>query len=181
MEEVGMMVCCSHTGWQTARDVLEAATKPVIFSPSNAYEVFANRRNIPDDLIKGCAATGGVIGINGLSRFIGKTDAGHDNSTAALFRHLDHIVQLIGPEHVGLGLDFVFDTDELLAFYKARPDLYPPELGYSKPTPMVEPERLPGLVEMMLERGYGEDAVRAILGSNLERVARAVWKSPAFA
>jgi membrane dipeptidase len=181
MEQVGMVVCCSHTGWQTAREVLEVATKPVIFSHSNAYEIFPHWRNIPDDLIKGCAATGGVIGINGLSRFIGKTDSGHDNSTAALFRHLDHIVQLVGPEHAGLGLDFVFDTDELLAFYKARPDLYPPEFGYSKPTPMVEPERLTELVDMMLERDYGEEAIRAILGGNLERVAQKVWKSPVSA
>jgi membrane dipeptidase len=181
MEKVGMVTDCSHTGWKTARDVLELATKPVIFSHSNSHAVFPHWRNIPDILIRACAATGGVVGINGLSRFIGTTTEGHDNSTRALFRHLDHIVQLVGAEHAGLGLDFVFDTDELLAFYKARPDLYPPDKGYSKPTPMVEPERLTELVQMMIDHGYPDDAVRAILGGNLQRVARAVWRAPAMA
>ncbi|HET9446768.1 MAG TPA: membrane dipeptidase [Steroidobacteraceae bacterium] len=176
MESVGMVPCCSHAGWRTAREILELATGPVIFSHSNAHAVFAHPRNIPDELIKACADTGGVIGVNGISRFIGRTDAGFDNSTEGLFRHLDHMVQLVGPRHVGLGLDYVFDTEELLAFYRARPDLFPPENGYSKPTPMVEPERLPDLVATMLAHGYDAQAIRGILGENHLRVAAARWR-----
>jgi len=176
MEAVGMVVCCSHTGWRTAREVIDAATKPVIFSHSNAHAVHPHPRNIPDDLIRACAETGGVIGVNGLSRFIGGSGETFDNSTAGLFRHIDHMVQLVGPRHVGLGLDYVFDTEELVSFYRARPDLYPASKGYMRPTPMVEPERLGDIVETLLGHGYGETAVRQILGENHLRVARACWQ-----
>ncbi|MGN6317841.1 dipeptidase [Trinickia sp.] len=177
MRRVGMVPCCSHTGWKTAREVIAYVDGPVIFSHSNAYEVFGHHRNIPDDLIKACAASGGVIGLNGVSRFIGKTsDVDHDNSTEALFRHLDHMVQLVGPDHVGLALDYVFDQSQLMHHFRSRPDLFPPELGYTKPTPMVEPERLPAIVRMMIDHGYPDDGIEKILGANHLRVARACWK-----
>ncbi len=87
MERVGMIVCCSHTGHRTAREVLEVATKPVIFSHSNPSALHAHPRNIPDDLILGCAATGGVVGINGIGSFLGK----NDNTSKTFARHIDHV------------------------------------------------------------------------------------------
>ena len=62
MTRVGMLPCCSHTGWRTAMQVMEHVGGPVIFSHSNSHAVHAHPRNIPDELIKACAATGGVIG-----------------------------------------------------------------------------------------------------------------------
>jgi membrane dipeptidase len=177
MRRVGMVPCCSHVGWDTAREVLAYVEGPVIFSHSNAYEIFGHHRNIPDDLIEACAASGGVIGLNGISRFIGKkSESEHDNSTEALFRHLDYMVQMVGADHVGLALDYVFDQSQLAQHYKSRPDLFPPELGYTKPTPMVEPERLPAIVSKMIDHGYPEDAIEKILGGNHLRVAKACWK-----
>ncbi|MGF6533876.1 membrane dipeptidase [Paraburkholderia sp. GAS206C] len=177
MTRVGMVPCCSHTGWRTAREVMDHVEGPVIFSHSNAYAVYEQPRNIPDDLIVACAATGGVVGLNGLGRFIGKDLEGNlDSRNEALFRHLDHMVQLVGPDHVGIGFDYVFDVDELVAHYKARPDLFPPSRGYPTPAPMVEPERLPSIVQMMLDRGYPPDTICKILGGNHLRVAQAAWK-----
>jgi membrane dipeptidase len=173
MRRVGMVPCCSHTGWKSARDVLDCAAGPVIFSHSNAHAVHPHPRNIPDDLIKACAATGGVVGINGIGRFLGD----NDNRTETWFRHLDHMVQLVGPDHVGLALDYVFDVDELKAFYRQRPDLYPPDRGYIKPSPTIEPERLPSLVRIMLDHHYPLDAIKKILGENHLRVAATCWKS----
>src|SRR6185437_7529189 len=127
MARVGMVPCCSHTGWRTAAEVMERASGPVIFSHSNAYALHPHPRNIPDELIRACAATGGVVGVNGLGPFLGATEG---NLTSRLFEHIDHMVQLVGPDHVGLGLDYVYDTAELDVFFAARPDLYPPEQGY---------------------------------------------------
>jgi membrane dipeptidase len=172
MLRVGMVPCCSHTGWKSAREVLSYVDGPVIFSHSNAYAIWAHPRNIPDDLIKACAATGGVVGVNGIGRFLGD----RDNRTETLFRHLDHMVQLVGPDHVGLALDYVWDVEELKAYYKSRPDLFPPEKGYDAPSPTIEPERLPHIVSAMVDHGYSHEAVAKILGGNHLRVARAVWK-----
>ncbi|MGC1305014.1 MAG: membrane dipeptidase [Caulobacteraceae bacterium] len=171
MQRLGMLPCVSHTGWKTARQVLSLAQGPVIFSHSNAYAVHPHPRNIPDDLAKACAETGGVIGINGLGRFIGD----NDNSTRGWFRHVDHMVALVGPEHVGVALDYVWDLDEARAWYKSRPDLYPPDKGYVGPSANIEPERLPALVAIMFEHGYPEDVIVAIMGGNHMRIAQ-VWK-----
>ncbi|WP_414441251.1 dipeptidase [Burkholderia sp. 22PA0106] len=177
MARVGMVPCCSHTGWRTARDVLDHARGPVIFSHSNAHAVYEHPRNIPDELIVACAQSGGVVGINGIGRFVGKDAQGDlDSRNEAIFRHLDHMVELVGPDHVGLGFDYVFDIEELVSFYTSRPDLFPPSRGYPTPAPMVEPERLPSLVRMLFDKGYPADAIVKILGVNHLRVARQVWK-----
>jgi membrane dipeptidase len=168
MRRVGMIPCCSHTGWKTAREVIDYVQGPVIFSHSNAYSVFAHPRNIPDDLIRACAGAGGVIGVNGIGRFIGN----NDNSTDGWFRHLDHMVQLVGPEHVGLGMDYVWDLEEWKAFYRSAPHLFPPQQGYVEPPPIIEPERLPALVQVMLDHGYPQSAIRMILGENHLRIAQ---------
>lgn len=167
MHEVGMIPCCSHAGWKTAEDVLAYAKGPVIFSHSNSYAVHPHPRNIPDELMKVCAETGGVIGINGLGRFLGNDD----NSTENWFRHLDHAVSVVGPDHVGLGLDFVWDKAEAEAFYRSRPDLFPPSEGFQKASSSIEPERLPALISMMIDHGYRPDVIHGILGGNHLRVA----------
>ncbi len=172
MERVGMQVCCSHTGHRTVRDVLAIATRPVIFSHSNAAALHAHPRNIPDDLITGCAATGGVVCINGIGDFLGNPGALVD----AYVRHVDHAVQLAGPLHVGIGLDFVFDTDELDAYIARMRHTFPESLGYSSQVRMVAPEELESIVERLLAMGYSTADLEAILGGNLLRVARQVWR-----
>ena len=82
----------------------------------------------------------------------------------------------VGPRHVGLGLDYCFDTEELDDFLRANPQMYPPEDGYASGVRMLAPEQIPEIVEGLLRGGYGDDDVRGILGGNLLRVARRVWK-----
>jgi membrane dipeptidase len=172
MERVGMVVDCSHTGYRTARETMEYAVNPVNFSHSNALAVTDHPRNIPDDLIRACAATGGVVNVNGIGLFLGDPAS----STDAFMRHLDHIVQVAGPEHVGLGLDYVFDTAELEEYLKSRPDFFPADKGYAGQIGLVEPERIPVIADAMVQRGYAESDILAILGGNNVRVARQVWK-----
>ena len=172
MERVGMQVCCSHTGHRTVRDVFAIATRPVIFSHSNPSALHAHPRNIPDDLIRACADTGGVVGINGIGNFLGI----NDNSNDAFVRHVDHVVQLVGIEHVSIGLDYVFDMAEMDEYLEKMRGTFPTGLGYELPMKLVAPEQLEGIVELLLERGYRRGDLEALLGGNLMRVARQVWK-----
>ncbi|MBL8266549.1 dipeptidase [Steroidobacter sp.] len=173
MERVGMVVCCSHTGARTSLEVLERATRPVIFSHSNPLGVWQHKRNISDAQIQACARTGGVVGINGIGAFLGK----NDTSTETFVRHIDYVVQLVGPAHVGLALDYVFDSQELDDFLNANPHLFPPEEGYSGSIDMVEPERIPRIVDALLALGYSDEHLQMILGGNHLRVAQQVWKT----
>lgn len=173
MARVGMVACCSHTGHRTTMDVMAYSKRPVIFSHSNARAVHDHPRNVRDEALRACAATGGVVGINGIRLFL----TAEGDLIEAFVRHVDYIVQLIGPDHVGLGLDYVFDQKELdEAVSDAK--LFPAELGYSSGIRTVAPEAIEEIVERLLTKGYADDDIRAILGGNLFRVANQVWRHP---
>jgi membrane dipeptidase len=172
MARLGMVVCCSHTGFKTTMEVMERASNPVIFSHSNPFALMEHTRNIKDEAIKACAETGGVVGINGIGVFLGA----NDDRTETIVRHVDYVAQLVGPEHVGLGLDYVFDQQELDDFLKNHPETFPPELGYNAGLKMVKPEQTPEIVQSLLKLGYSDADLRLILGENHLRVAQQVWK-----
>ena len=102
MNRVGMLVDGTHSNYRTTMDILGLSKDPVIFSHSNATALWDHLRNLRDDQIKACAKSGGVIGVVGVGTFLGN----NDNSTEILIRHIDYIAELVGPEHVGLGIDY---------------------------------------------------------------------------
>lgn len=172
MNRVGMVVCCTHTGPRTTMEVLEYSSQPVILSHSNPLAVWKHPRNVSDLIIKACAASDGVIGINGIGMFLGDDD----NCTQTIVRHIDHVAQLVGARHVGLALDFVFDKDEVNRYLNSKPEIFPPDLGYRAGGRTVEPERIPLIAAALFDLGYANEDVAAILGLNHLRIARNVWK-----
>ena len=174
MERVGMQVCVSHTGHRTVRDIFDVATQPVIFSHSYCAALHPHPRNISDDLIRACAATGGVVGINGVGIFLGHNDI----SSQTYARHVDHVVQLVGPAHVSIALDYVFDTRELEEHVEKMKATFPPGLGYELGARFVPPEQLEEIVATLQGWGYSDADLAALLGGNLLRLAQQVWKAP---
>ena len=176
MERVGLQVCVSHTGQRTAREVFDIATRPVIFSHSNCAALHAHPRNIPDALIRACAASGGVVGINGVGIFLGRNDI----TSATYARHVDHVVQLVGPAHVAVALDYVFDMQELDEYTRTMQHTFPPGLGYELGARFVPPEQIGEIVTTLQGMGYRDADLQLLLGGNLMRLARQVWKAPAL-
>jgi membrane dipeptidase len=172
MDRVGMVRCCSHVGYRTAREILDASDAPAIFSHSNPRALRDHPRNIPDELIRACAATGGVVGINGVGLFLGAGPPTAD----AIVRNIDYVVQLVGPEHAGLGLDYMFKGSELDEPGRGSPEIWPREWGYGRGTGFAPPEVIPEIAAGLERLGYPAASVRGILGENLLRVADAVWK-----
>lgn len=174
MNRVGVVVDATHCSRQTTFDLFEASTAPVIFSHSVPAAIKRHPRNIDDDQIRACAATGGVIGINGVGIFLGENDA----STEALVKAVDHAVQLVGPEHVGLGLDYVFDREELRSFVAAA-GTFPAGFGYRENAELafVSPSQIPGVRAGLHRLGYDTASVAGILGGNFFRVATEVWRA----
>jgi membrane dipeptidase len=171
MARVGMVACCTHTGWRTAMDVMEYSPNPVIFSHSNPDAFKHHPRNIPDDIMRACAATGGTIGINGVGLFLGDNDI----ETETIVRHIDYAVQLVGAEHVALGLDYVFDMGELEDYLRTQRHTFPAG-DYEVIPKFAAPEQIPGIAEALLRRGYSESDLAKIMGGNLLRIANNVWK-----
>ncbi len=178
MNRVGMVVDGSHSGHRTTMEAMARSSQPVIFSHSNPAALTAHGRNIRDDQIRACAATGGVIGLNGIGLFLGDTGA----RSESIFQRIDYVVQLVGPDHAGIGLDYPFpvaglDIDGLL---RTKPGVWPAAEGYGTGEYRnAEPEQFPELTELMVRAGYPDDAVRGVLGLNFLRVARTAWRPAA--
>ena len=151
---------------------MEISDSPVIFSHANPARIHPHPRNIDDDQIRACAATGGVVGILGISNMLGPDE---EASTALLARHIDYVVQLVGIDHVGLSLDFVYDPEATYRWALAQAGGSLPA-GYSADMPMVLPEQYPHITQTLLELGYRDRDIARVLGDNWVRVAQQVWR-----
>ena len=151
---LGIVVDVSHTGHASSMEAVAASTAPCIASHSNAAAVHSSRRNLQDDLIRAIAASGGVIGVNGFPAFVA------DTTTPALDQYIDHmayIAELVGPGHVGVGLDYTIATrrwrnmSSSLRMATGRGKSPPPPWHY--PSGLDDASGLPNLTQRLLERG----------------------------
>ena len=124
MNRLGLMVDLSHAGEKSFYDALQISRTPIVCSHSNSRALCDVPRNITDDQMRALAAAGGVCQITLYNGFL-RTD-GNATITDAI-RHLEHTIDIMGIEHVGLGTDFdgdggipgLADASELVNFTKA--------------------------------------------------------------
>jgi len=149
MERLGIVVDVSHLCDQSFEEVLAVAEQPLIASHSNSRALCPNRRNLTDAMAEKIAATGGLIGVTFPGVFIDPVPA--KVSKEGLFAHLEHLVSVVGPDHVGLGSDF----DGFTAPYG---------VAFSSPS------ELPWITGRLLEAGHSREDVAKIMGGNWMRV-----------
>jgi membrane dipeptidase len=176
-QDVGIMVDCSHVNERSAMAIMEIATKPIVFSHSNVRALNPNLRNITDVMIDGCAQVGGVIGINGMSNFHRDCRA----SVEGIVEQIDYVAQRVGAQHVGIGLDYVYNQEQDDLPADADPAYwFPPEQGYDenfyKSSVFVPPESLSDLAERLSNLGYSGSDIAGIWGGNFLRIAEICWK-----
>src|SRR5262249_44209843 len=130
MNRVGVLVDVTHAGHRTALEAIEASRAPVIMSHSSPRAVFDHPRNVPDDQIVAMANKGGVMGMQGLGMFLSKE--GTDISPERVFAFLDYAVQLVGPRHVGFGLDYIQHVENAARLVANSGTAYVQGAGYHK-------------------------------------------------
>ncbi|WP_374408457.1 dipeptidase [Hydrogenophaga sp.] len=173
----GVILDCSHTERRTTLDMMAHSRQPVVFSHANPLALVDHGRNITDEQIRACAATGGVVCISGVSRFLGVEQPSADD----IARHMAYVAERVGPQHVGLGLDIGFgepglNDDPPPPFDPAH--WWPLAEGYGdgirqmRYAPLDTWRQMPDALRRM---GMGTDDIDAILGGNMARVARQVW------
>ena len=124
MNRLGLMVDLSHAGEKSFYDALQISRTPIVCSHSNSRALCDVPRNITDEQMRALAAAGGVCQITLYNGFL-RTD-GNATITDAI-RHLEHAIDIMDIEHVGLGTDFdgdggipgLADASELVNFTKA--------------------------------------------------------------
>jgi membrane dipeptidase len=153
MNALGMIVDIAHLAPAGVRDVFAVSRAPVVASHANARALCPAPRNLTDEQLEQVAASGGVVGVVYVPDFI---TSGEERATLdMLIDHVDHIVQVAGIEHVGLGSDFD-------GFFG------PPPVG------LEDVSQVPNVTARLLERGYRPEDVASILGGNWLRVIRQV-------
>lgn len=180
MNRVGMVVDCSHTGLKTTMQAIEHSRDPVVFSHSNPMALVDHGRNITDEQIKACAASGGVIGINGINLFLGETNA----TPAGIARHAAYVASITGPEHVGVSLDYAPDIDTdgdddntaISTMIARNPVFWPADAGYDGTIDCLNVSQLPDVAQELATAGFSEPEIAGVLGGNFRRVAERVWK-----
>jgi membrane dipeptidase len=173
MNRVGMVVDCSHTGFETTMAAMERSSQPVVFSHSNPRALVDHGRNISDEQIKACAGTGGVIGVNGVNLFLGEEESTPD----AVARHAAHVAELTDSAHVGISLDFASADEEATEDLVANGSYYwPAECGYDRPARCLDVRRLPEVARELRHVGFDDGEIAAVLGGNFRRIAEQVWR-----
>jgi len=183
LNQARVIVDCSHTGLRTSMDAIEHSASPVILSHSNVNSVHSSLRNVSNELIDAVASCGGAIGVVGFPAMVSSSTA---PTLDEFIVHIDTIVQRVGVDHVGLGIDYymgqsgVASDEEALRGYRqairsgAWGAAYPPP-PHHYPVGIETPRTLPNLTDRLIRRGYSESDVRKILGGNWLRVMHAVW------
>lgn len=164
MNQVGMAIDVSHCSERTTQDTIRLSRQPVLITHSNCRALSRHPRCKSDEAIRAMAARDGVMGITVLPAFV-RTGGGA--SVEDILNHFDHVVRLVGVEHVGLGSDSDLDAVD-------------PQTGRVRPLYKVRglrnDRRVFDLVEGLIRRGYSDAQIRLILGGNFQRVLGQIWQ-----
>lgn len=162
IEALGMIFDISHLNSRGVDDVIEHATQPFIASHSAAYSLRPHHRNLTDGQLRAVAAAGGVVCVNFMASFIATTGA----TIGDLADHIDHIADVAGIEHIGVGPDFVAEVFSEIAPATTGPgfeDFDPIETiaGLEGPAglPIVEAE--------LRRRGWHDESIAKLSGGNV--------------
>jgi microsomal dipeptidase-like Zn-dependent dipeptidase len=147
-----MMVDISHAGEQTFYDALNISQKPIVASHSSARALCNHPRNLTDDQLRALAMKGGVAQVTLYHGFL------RENGTATIqdaIQHLNHMVKVMGIEHVGIGTDF--DGDGGIC-------------GCASASELIN------FTRCLLKEHYSEEDIRCIWGGNFLRVMEEVQR-----
>jgi membrane dipeptidase len=153
--DMRIMLDVSHLNEAGFRDLAAISNAPVVATHSNAHAICPVSRNLTDEQLDIIAASKGMVGINYATTFLNpdgrKTGA---NGLDPLLRHLDHLLEKLGEDGVGLGSDFD---------------------GATVPTEIGDVAGLPVLLEAMAQHGLGRELVEKVAYRNWLSVLERTW------
>jgi microsomal dipeptidase-like Zn-dependent dipeptidase len=152
MNRLGIIIDLSHGGEKSFYDALDISSMPIVCSHSNSKALCDVPRNLTDDQLRALAAKGGVAQVTMYHGFLRKEG---EASILDAIGHLEHAIDIMGIEHVGIGTDF--DGDGGVAG-------------------LADASELINFTTMLLRRKYKEEDIRSIWGGNWLRVMDMVQK-----
>ncbi|MGB6946815.1 MAG: membrane dipeptidase [Bryobacteraceae bacterium] len=163
MNALGMAVDISHCSDRTTLDALHASRKPVLVTHSNCRALVPGcARCKTDEAIRLLAAKGGVMGITMVRTFV---EPSGPATIEDVLNHIDHVANLVGVEHVGIGSDVDLDGRDARIRPRKRFDL--DGIDYS--------QKIFDLTDGLIRRKYSAENIGLILGGNFQRALAAIW------
>ena len=164
-ERLGIIIDLAHINPAGFDDIIEVTSKPLIVSHTNARKYYDIERNISDQQIKMVGARGGVIGINSVLVSPRKEDATLDRYVD----HIEHVIDLIGIDGVGIGFDFFefiyrrWSESDRASFHRKFPNVtFIPNL--------LNHAQARNLTRKLIERGFSDEQIEKILFRNWMRI-----------
>ncbi|TKG88740.1 dipeptidase [Puteibacter caeruleilacunae] len=176
MNKIGMGVDVSHCADKTTMGAIEVSTKPVLITHGSCRSLAKGvARAKTDEAIKAVAKTGGVIGIPILRFMVREKEPVNVEHFLA---HIDHVAQIAGIEHVGIGSDQGLYTEDYGSreWRKARLENAPAKYQCHTNDDYLltieglnHPFRTYDIAEGLLKKGYTDEHVKMVLGKNFQR------------
>ncbi len=192
MNRLGIILDLSHVGERSCVDAIEISKDPVVFTHSGSYTICDNPRNTQDHLLHSLAENGGVICASVFPAILTRKEVKFERTLDDFFKHIEYLVDLIGVNHVGIGLDiYRFDVNdayergnatEFLRRLKEYPEVFDEVPRDPKTYETIYPKdiegihKIPNITRGLLDRGFSNQDVEKIMGKNLFRVFDQVWK-----
>ena len=150
-----IMIDLSHLNEKGFNDVASLSDAPLVATHSNAHAVTPSTRNLTDRQLAMIRESGGMVGLNYATVFLREdgrksTDCGWD----PVMRHLDHLLDKLGEDHLGFGSDFD---------------------GADIPDVIADVTGVPALINQMREHQYGEDLIAKIARNNWVSLLERTW------
>lgn len=186
MNRLGMVIDLSHTGYTTSMETIQFSKEPVIMSHANSRTLCDVERNKTDEEIKALAEKGGVIGVTPYALMVKRE---RRPTLEDYLDHIDYLVKLVGPNHIGIGSDLAegrwgSDGKEPWLFGpKGLPEYRRMTQKLTWLTPKTEFAdgfssilHFPNVTKGLVARGYSDQEIEKILGKNILRLYKTVWK-----
>lgn len=163
MNRLGLLIDVAQAAPSTIDDVLAESNSPIVASHCNAQGLFPHVRNLSDDHIRAIAQGGGLIGLTSYPAHVGRGAVELED----FLRHVDYVSELVGPQHVSLGLNIIAGSFEEETRFFERSRIEYAELWLNG---LQDVHALPTLEQALRARGYDERAIAGIMGENLRRL-----------
>jgi membrane dipeptidase len=183
MNENGVAVDLSHSGYRTTTEAIAASSKPVLISHSGCAAVYSHPRNKPDEILRSLADRGGYFGVYLMPYLVASPTV---PTRQHVLDHLVHAIDVCGADHVGIGSDGSIQGVVLTPAQKAEFDsdiARRKQLGIGAPGedryPFVPdlngPDHMQIIAEELARRGQPLSVIEKVLGANFQRVLGEIW------
>jgi membrane dipeptidase len=181
MNKLGIAIDISHSGDQTSMDTIEVSDKPIFITHAGARALWNTKRMKPDEVIKACAAKGGVIAIEAAPHTT-LTKKQPKHNIDGFMEHFEYCAQLVGIDHVAFGPDTLFGDHVGLHHYFAKQLSIKAAHGQQgfEEVEFVDgienpAEAFPNIVRWMVKHSYSDGDIAKAIGGNILRVLDEVW------